>query len=171
MRGHFRYRLCLTSHNLLTVRRHRRGRSCPAAVMGSPRGVETDRWKGSHRGNDEKRRQADRDVGPVVQAAAGAVAGGLARCVVAPLDVVKIRLQVQLEPARSGAQAAGAGKYTGLLQAAGTIVREEGVRGLWRGTVPALLLWVPYTGVQFATLGQLNQVCHLPPNAPLPCSP
>ena len=88
----------------------------------------------------------------LVQAAAGAAAGGLARCVVAPLDVVKIRLQVQLEPTRGGL-----GKYTGLRQALALIVREEGVRGLWRGTVPALLLWVPYTAVQFASLERLNK--------------
>ena len=90
-----------------------------------------------------------------MQALAGALAGGCARCVVAPLDVVKIRMQVQLEPTRTGA---GGGKYSGTAQALACIFREEGLRGLWRGTLPALLLWVPYTAVQFAALGQLNRV-------------
>lgn len=86
---------------------------------------------------------------PLVQAAAGAVAGGCARVAVAPLDVLKIRFQVQVE-------CAGARKYTGLVQAARLILAEEGARGLWRGTAPALLLWAPYTAVQFAVLEQLN---------------
>ena len=96
-----------------------------------------------------------REPGALAQALAGAVAGGAARCVVAPLDVVKIRLQVQLEPTHGGA---GAGKYSGTAQALRLIFREEGLKGLWRGTLPALLLWVPYTAIQFATLGQLNRV-------------
>lgn len=40
----------------------------------------------------------DVSVGPLVQACAGALAGCVARCIVAPLDVVKIRLQVCLPP-------------------------------------------------------------------------
>ena len=35
--------------------------------------------------------------------------------------------------------------------------REEGARGLWAGTVPALFLWVPYTAVQFAALGEFRR--------------
>ena len=68
-----------------------------------------------------------------------------ARVCVAPLDVVKIRLQVQLE-------AGAAGKYRGLTHAVSTILREEGVRAMWAGTTPALLLWVPYTAIQFTVL-------------------
>jgi hypothetical protein len=89
-----------------------------------------------------------------VQALAGALAGGVARVFVAPLDVIKIRFQVQVEPMRSGL-----GKYTGLRQAATLIVKEEGLRGLWRGTAPALLLWVPYTALQFAALARINAAC------------
>lgn len=32
------------------------------------------------------------------------------------------------------------------------------MQGLWRGTVPGILLTVPYTGVQFVTLQQCNQL-------------
>jgi hypothetical protein len=116
------------------------------------------------------------EPGAVVQMIAGALAGGVARVFVAPLDVVKIRMQarlpflghsnpqthhaipavvavqVQLEPTRSGL-----GKYTGLRQAVSLIAREEGLRGLWRGTAPALLLWVPYTAIQFAALARFNE--------------
>ena len=83
---------------------------------------------------------------------AGAFAGMLSRVVVAPLDVIKIRMQVQVEPVAGGGTL-GAGKYRGIAQCASTILKEEGARGLWAGTVPALFLWVPYTAVQFAALG------------------
>ena len=69
---------------------------------------------------------------PVVDATAGAIAGSAARFAVGPLDVIKIRFQVQLEPIAK--RAAGidptslASKYTGLRQALTTIVKEEGIK-------------------------------------------
>jgi len=63
-----------------------------------------------------------------MDAAAGALAGVVARFVVQPLDVLKIRFQVQVEPIQRGASAAAASKYTGLRQALSAIVREEGIR-------------------------------------------
>lgn len=68
----------------------------------------------------------------VLDATAGAFAGAIARLVVNPLDVLKIRFQVQLEPisaAQHGSTTAGVlSKYTGLRQAFVTIVKEEGIR-------------------------------------------
>jgi len=83
-------------------------------------------------------------------ATAGALAGATARVCVAPLDVIKIRMQVQLE---GGAR----GKYRGLAHATRTILREEGARALWAGTVPALFLWVPYTAIQFTVLHKFKE--------------
>lgn len=64
-----------------------------------------------------------------LDATAGAIAGCVQRFVVAPLDVIKIRMQVQVEPiARlASASAATPSKYTSVLQAAATILREEGI--------------------------------------------
>ena len=84
-----------------------------------------------------------------ITTASGALAGATARVCVAPLDVIKIRLQVQVE---SGA----AGKYRGLVQATQTIIREEGARAMWAGTIPALFLWVPYTAIQFTVLSKFK---------------
>ncbi len=66
----------------------------------------------------------------VLDATAGAVAGCVQRFVVAPLDVIKIRFQVQVEPVARGAATVSAlpSKYTSVLQAAITIVREEGIK-------------------------------------------
>lgn len=98
--------------------------------------------------------QAARKVGAAAkaytQAVCGGLAGGVARISVAPLDVIKIRLQLQQESMRTG-------HYRGIVSAAGKIAKEEGLRGLWRGTIPGLLLWIPYSAIQFAALGQANR--------------
>jgi hypothetical protein len=60
----------------------------------------------------------------VLDATAGAVAGCVSRIVVGPLDVIKIRFQVQLEPIGGSLTS----KYKGLGNAFRTIVKEEGVK-------------------------------------------
>ena len=69
------------------------------------------------------------------------MAGALSRLTTAPIDLLKIRLQVQrFKPER---------KYRGLLQSIATIYGEEGLRGFWKGTTSALVLYVAYAGCQF----------------------
>lgn len=67
-----------------------------------------------------------------LDATAGAIAGAVARLVVNPLDVLKIRFQVQLEPISRGKASTSAAsvlsKYTGLRQAFVTIIKEEGIK-------------------------------------------
>ncbi|RHX97198.1 hypothetical protein DYB25_001051 [Aphanomyces astaci] len=85
---------------------------------------------------------------------AGAVAGGLTRVIAAPLDLLKIRFQVQV-----GANATHFPKhYTGLAHALSTIYREEGLRTFWRGNIAATVLWVSYSGVQFGTYQALHNI-------------
>jgi hypothetical protein len=64
---------------------------------------------------------------------AGGVSGVVTRLVVSPLDVVKIRFQLQLEDPRNRSA-----KYRGMTQAFKQIIHEEGVRGLclelWSGS-------------------------------------
>ncbi|XP_059632718.1 mitochondrial thiamine diphosphate carrier 2 [Cornus florida] len=96
----------------------------------------------------------------LIDASAGAISGGISRTVTSPLDVIKIRFQVQLEPTTSWAllhkDVYGASKYTGMIQATKDIFREEGLRGFWRGNVPALLMVMPYTAIQFTVLHKLK---------------
>jgi len=100
----------------------------------------------------------------MIDSLAGAISGGISRTVTSPLDVIKIRFQVQLEPTSSWAllrkdlasATAAASKYTGMLQATKDILREEGVQGFWRGNVPALLMVMPYTAIQFTVLHKLK---------------
>lgn len=63
-----------------------------------------------------------------LDAVAGAIAGCVSRFIVGPLDVIKIRFQVQLEPLASLSHPGQASKYTGFVQAFKTILKEEGVR-------------------------------------------
>ncbi|CAH2044683.1 unnamed protein product [Thlaspi arvense] len=96
----------------------------------------------------------------LIDASAGAISGAVSRTVTSPLDVIKIRFQVQLEPTTSWSvvrgNLTGASKYTGMVQATKDIFREEGFRGFWRGNVPALLMVMPYTSIQFTVLHKLK---------------
>lgn len=96
----------------------------------------------------------------MIDSTAGAIAGCVSRTVTSPLDVIKIRFQVQLEPTTSWAlvqrSLSGPSKYTGMVQATKDIFREEGLPGFWRGNVPALLMVMPYTAIQFTVLHRLK---------------
>ncbi|KAF7837836.1 mitochondrial thiamine diphosphate carrier 2-like [Senna tora] len=96
----------------------------------------------------------------LLDASAGAISGGISRTVTSPLDVIKIRFQVQLEPTSSWAllrkEFSAPSKYTGMVQASRDIFREEGMKGFWRGNVPALLMVMPYTAIQFTVLHKLK---------------
>ncbi|CAK9269580.1 unnamed protein product [Sphagnum jensenii] len=127
----------------------------PEGSSGSQKGedvMEFQKSRGEQEQAQEQRQQRVKHRA-TVDAVAGAVAGGVSRTVVSPLDVIKIRFQVQLEPtSRHQLQAKVLSKYTGLTQAIQDIFREEGVVGFWRGNVPALLLVMPYTAIQFVVI-------------------
>uniref|UniRef100_A0A3Q4BLR9 Dicarboxylate carrier UCP2 n=1 Tax=Mola mola TaxID=94237 RepID=A0A3Q4BLR9_MOLML len=61
---------------------------------------------------------------------AGCTTGAMAVAFAQPTDVVKVRFQAQ---ARSPGQAR---RYSGTIDAYKTIAKEEGIKGLWRGTAP-----------------------------------
>ncbi|XP_020845245.1 dicarboxylate carrier SLC25A8 [Phascolarctos cinereus] len=60
---------------------------------------------------------------------AGCTTGALAVGIAQPTDVVKVRFQAQ-------ARAGSSRRYQGTMDAYKTIAREEGLRGLWKGTSP-----------------------------------
>lgn len=81
---------------------------------------------------------------------AGSSAGLISRFFVSPLDVVKIRLQLQ-------SHAPGViPHYNGILPTVKTILREEGVHAFWKGNIPAEILYLMYGGIQFLTVTQVN---------------
>ncbi|KFH73499.1 hypothetical protein MVEG_00715 [Podila verticillata NRRL 6337] len=99
----------------------------------------------------------------------GATAGVVSRFVIAPLDVVKIRLQMQtqrkdlstvLGRGSTGNGEAGVKgplvrpKYRGMFSGMVMIVREEGIKGLWKGNMAAEYLYLTYSGIQFLVYSQ-----------------
>ncbi|KAG6001434.1 mitochondrial thiamine pyrophosphate transporter [Claviceps maximensis] len=94
-----------------------------------------------------------KDEGSKLQViSAGAIAGLISRFVIAPLDVVKIRLQLQpyslsepLVPLRSSTPA-----YRGAFATLKRILKHEGLTALWKGNVPAELMYVCYASIQFS---------------------
>ncbi|XP_031838499.1 mitochondrial thiamine pyrophosphate carrier [Nomia melanderi] len=78
-------------------------------------------------------------------AVAGAVSGFITRLVFQPLDVIKIRFQLQIEPIINH----HVSKYHSIKQAFFLITREEGIFALWKGHIPAQLLSVVYGMSQF----------------------
>ena len=91
---------------------------------------------------------------------AGGVAGLVSRFCVAPLDVVKIRLQLQphsLSDPLSYRDVTGP-TYKGIIPTLRTIARQEGITGLWKGNIPAELLYVCYGGMQFAAYRGISQL-------------
>ncbi|KAF5603446.1 TPC1-mitochondrial transport [Fusarium subglutinans] len=94
-----------------------------------------------------------KDEGSRVQVvAAGAIAGLVSRFVVAPLDVVKIRLQLQPHSLSDPVAALrNAPAYRGAFATLKHILKHEGLTGLWKGNVPAELMYVCYGAIQFTT--------------------
>lgn len=72
--------------------------------------------------------------------------------VVAPLDVIKIRLQLQshsLSDPLSSTRPTGA--YLSTAATFRHILRHEGIAGFWKGNLPAELMYLCYAAIQFAT--------------------
>ncbi|CCK70612.1 NAD+ transporter KNAG_0E03550 [Huiozyma naganishii CBS 8797] len=80
-----------------------------------------------------------------VTAVSGALAGFISGIMVCPLDVTKTRLQAQ------GLQAATENPYyKGIFGTMSTIVKDEGVRGLYKGLVPIILGYFPTWMIYFS---------------------
>lgn len=83
---------------------------------------------------------------PLVLFGAGALSGAIAKTITAPLDRVKILLQVK-GGLQKGAIAQAAQKGN-LLQSLIAVGKEEGIRGYWKGNLPQVLRVVPYSAAQ-----------------------
>lgn len=82
-----------------------------------------------------------------INAFAGGMAGGLTAAFVCPLDVLKTRLQLQrTSHLRRGGIAGGLS----------SIVKEEGLKGLYRGLGPTLLALLPNWAVYFTVYDKLK---------------
>lgn len=81
---------------------------------------------------------------------AGAGAGLVASVVTCPLDVVKTRLQAQ-------ALARHAKEYEGVRATVARILKQSGLRGLYRGLGPTILGYLPTWGIYFTVYDEVKQ--------------
>jgi solute carrier family 25 thiamine pyrophosphate transporter 19 len=72
--------------------------------------------------------------------------------VIAPLDVIKIRLQLQVHSLSDPLSVRGitGPVYRGTLGTFKQIIRQEGLTGLWKGNIPAEAMYLAYGSVQFS---------------------
>ncbi|KAK6202685.1 P-type ATPase [Scheffersomyces amazonensis] len=68
--------------------------------------------------------------------------------VTAPLDTIKIRLQLQQKVYKES---------QGVIRITSDLIRNEGVVGLWKGNVPAEILYILYGGVQFTSYSMISK--------------
>lgn len=116
-------------------------------------------------------------ITPVQQMVSSCSGAILTSMLVTPLDVVKIRLQAQKNPFPKGkcfvycnglmdhlcvcengntkAWYKASGHFNGTLDALVQIVRREGVKSLWSGLPPTLVMAVPATVIYFTCYDQL----------------
>ena len=105
------------------------------------------------RGRGDAGREAQPGLAPGQHLLAAAQAGAVVTLVTNPIWVAKTRLQLQR---RAGQAAAGGGPlYTGLWDTLTRTAAEEGVRGLYAGLGPSLLL-VGHGALQFAAYETLR---------------
>lgn len=84
---------------------------------------------------------------------AGGFSGFFTRALTQPLDCIKVRHQLQLEPIKKNTGA----KYTSTFQTLVMIFKEEGIRGLWKGHVPGQILSITYGFGQFLAYDNFNR--------------
>ncbi|XP_054415539.1 probable mitochondrial glutathione transporter SLC25A40 isoform X3 [Pongo abelii] len=126
----------------------------------------------------ETRGQEIIKVTPLQQMLASCTGAILTSVIVTPLDVVKIRLQAQNNPFRKGkcfvysnglmdhlcvCEEGGnklwykkPGNFQGTLDAFFKIIRNEGIKSLWSGLPPTLVMAVPATVIYFTCYDQLS---------------
>lgn len=80
-------------------------------------------------------------------AIAGSISGLVARTIIAPMDTIKIRYQLQ--PIYEL-------KYEGILSTIKVILKDEGWKGLVKGNTPASIMYVLYGAIQFGSYSVFN---------------
>ena len=90
-----------------------------------------------------RKQDPDAKLGPLTRLCAGAGAGIFAMSATYPLDMVRGRLTVQVDGKHDK-------QYRSMSHAARVIVKEEGVKALYKGWLPSVIGVIPYVGLNFA---------------------
>lgn len=86
--------------------------------------------------------------------AAGGVAGGISKTATAPIERVKILLQLQ----DSSTQITADKKYTGIVNCFSRVSKEQGVISLWRGNTANVIRYFPTQALNFAFKDKYKQI-------------
>ncbi|KAI8870144.1 mitochondrial carrier [Ramicandelaber brevisporus] len=89
---------------------------------------------------------------PWENALCGATAGVVSRFVIAPLDVIKIRLQLDVSHGWK------LGSPHSMFRSGAELVRAEGIRALWKGNLSAEYLYLIYSAVQFTAVDAMDKL-------------
>lgn len=96
----------------------------------------------------------DMHLGNVVTAVLGASSGALGATIVYPLNVLRTRLQTQ-------GTAMHPPTYTGIADVATKTIRNEGIRGLYKGLTPNLLKVAPALSITWVCYENMKSVLGL----------
>ncbi|KAI8096445.1 mitochondrial carrier domain-containing protein [Halteromyces radiatus] len=108
--------------------------------------------------------KSDKNTPPVLHLSGGAISGMVACLTLQPLDLIKTRLQQQRQDHLAFLREA---KLKGLLvspqkstmySTIRDIVSNNGITGLWRGTVPTILRNVPGSAMYFFALSEIRNI-------------
>ena len=100
---------------------------------------------------------AGAQLSPTIQYILASIgAGSINVCVTNPLWVVKTRLQTQSMPKELRIANFHATNYTGTFDALSTLLRKEGMRGMYAGLVPSFI-GIAHVAIQFPLYEALKQ--------------
>lgn len=88
----------------------------------------------------------------------GALAGACASWLTNPLDLAKLRLQVQRSARARGDASESPFNYRHTAHALKVIAQKEGVRGLFRGSTARVLFHTPATAVTVSLVEQFKKI-------------
>lgn len=97
-------------------------------------------------------KENDGSISLVKECLAGGCAGASQVIFTNPLEIVKIRLQVQGESLRLATSSANPTKLTGAI----TIVKELGISGLYKGASACLLRDIPFSAIYFSVYSNMK---------------
>ncbi|KAM7255849.1 hypothetical protein ACFE04_011590 [Oxalis oulophora] len=96
-------------------------------------------------------------TGPFIDLLAGSAAGGTAVLCTYPLDLARTKLAYQVGDTRASFRNVYAKPaYGGIKDVLGSVYKEAGVRGLYRGVGPTLIGILPYAGLKFYIYEELK---------------
>lgn len=91
---------------------------------------------------------SSKEITPTMSVLAGSLSGLIVRFIIAPIDIIKIRLQLHKDPE----------KYKSITSTVRSILKNEGIKAFWKGNVPAEMMYVVYGGAQFTAFTTISNI-------------